>query len=189
MGGGASVPSSIHTDKVEWGYVPAYEAIARELGPAARVCEIGVYLGGSLQLWQRLFPKGLVVGVDHDGDAHWPDGTVRVVADQTDIALPLVLSRISGVYDLIIDDASHDGAKSRQTFELLWPLVTPGGYYVLEDWQVGFPDWTGVGPYQPGMLALAHSFLGLLEHSDGPAERIVYRYGQALIQRRRNGAS
>ena len=68
------------TDKVAQGYLDAYRSIAAELGPDARVCEVGVYACGSLATWQDLFPGGLVAGVDIDPGACWPDGTIRVVA-------------------------------------------------------------------------------------------------------------
>jgi predicted O-methyltransferase YrrM len=37
--------------------------------------------------------------------------------------------------DLVIDDASHIYSPSRATFETLFPLVRPGGLYILEDWR------------------------------------------------------
>lgn len=36
--------------------------------------------------------------------------------------------------DLLIDDASHDLALTRASFDALFPLVRPGGMYVIEDW-------------------------------------------------------
>lgn len=37
--------------------------------------------------------------------------------------------------DLVIDDASHLYAPSLATFETLFPLISPGGLYILEDWR------------------------------------------------------
>ncbi len=36
--------------------------------------------------------------------------------------------------DLVIDDASHLLDETQASFEVLYPLVTPGGAYVIEDW-------------------------------------------------------
>jgi SAM-dependent methyltransferase len=41
--------------------------------------------------------------------------------------------------DVIIDDASHLYAESRRTFEIAFPLLRPGGIYVIEDW--GWAHW------------------------------------------------
>ncbi len=37
--------------------------------------------------------------------------------------------------DLVIDDASHIYTLSLATFETLFPLIRPGGLYILEDWR------------------------------------------------------
>lgn len=37
--------------------------------------------------------------------------------------------------DLVIDDASHIYTPSLATFETLFPLLRPGGLYILEDWR------------------------------------------------------
>jgi len=171
------------TDKFTNGYIPAYLELAARYGPAARVLEVGVLDGGSLRLWQDLFPDGLIAGADINGEATWPDGTVRIVANQAgdDLARRAAVVSPSG-WDMIVDDASHDGGLSEATFRLLWPQVAPGGVYVLEDWEVGYrPEWTGL--FGTGMLRLAESFLPML----GPGSELAearYLYGQALLFKR-----
>lgn len=173
------------TDKVGQGFLPAYLRIAAELGPAARVCEVGVWHGDSLDMWQALFPQGIIAGVDADPASRWPDGTCRIVTSQDNPHLPGQLEAISPEWDLVIDDASHDGIMSAETFRLLWPLVRAGGYYVLEDWQVGIatvPPWNG--SYGPSMLTLAQSFLRLLDSLDGELESVTYQYALAVLRKR-----
>jgi Methyltransferase domain len=176
------------TDKVYWhGYFSSYQRLAGQIGPAGRVCEIGVWRGDSLAMWQALFPGGLVAGVDHDPDAVWPPGTARVVAAQDDPGLPARLRELSACgFDLIVDDASHDGTLTRATWDLLWPLVRPGGFYVVEDWQKGM----GVGGGQAwagsddSMLRCAEGFLRLLDSRDCDPDCVEYRYGLAILHRR-----
>lgn len=170
------------TDKVAQGYLPAYNAIADQLGGRARVCEIGVLAGGSLATWQDLFPGGMIAGVDRDPNARWPAGTFRIVAGQDDPALPRLLGDYSREWDLIVDDASHDGNLTAATFALLWPMVAPGGFYVIEDWFVGYPDYHGACK-SPGMLDLARSLLDRL-HRDSDTESVSYRYGMAVIRKK-----
>ena len=175
-------PKAYDTDKVAQGYLPAYNGIADLLGDAARVCEIGVFRGGSLATWLDLFPKGLVAGVDIDPDALWPDGTIRIVAAQDDPALPGLLRGHAPEWDLIVDDASHDGVLSGATLDLLWPLVSPGGFYVIEDWFTGFPEYRG--PCRsPEMLDLAESLIGRLRRGSD-TESVSYRYGMAIIRKK-----
>ena len=175
-------PRAYNTDKVSQGYLPAYSGIADLLGPAARVCEVGVWHGGSLATWRDLFPKGLIAGVDIDPDALWPDGTVKIVASQDDPALPDLLREHAPAWDLIVDDASHDGILTGATLDLLWPLVSPGGYYVIEDWFVGYPEYSGMCK-SPEMLAVAESLLQRLR-SGTDTESVSYRYGMAIIRKK-----
>lgn len=168
------------TDKVTLGYLPTYLGLASELGTSARVCEVGVLDGESLSMWQALFPEGLIVGVDRNPNARWPAGTVRVVAAQDEPALPEAVAAY-GPFDLIVDDASHDGALTRRTWELLWPLVAPGRYYVIEDWQVAF--WQG---RDESMLRMAESLLPSL--NGGGADSIAYRHGQIILRKKDDNA-
>lgn len=167
------------TDKVTHGYLPAYLRIGAELGPAGRVCEVGVDRGDGLDMFQALFPAGLVAGVDRDAGCRWPDGTVRIIAAQDDPDLPVVLGGYSASWDLIADDASHDGKLTRAAFDLLWPLVAAGGFYVIEDWQVGL----GWGGWDTSMLTCVQGLLPLLTKG-GDVEEITYRYGLAVLRKR-----
>jgi hypothetical protein len=36
--------------------------------------------------------------------------------------------------DLVIDDGSHMPEETKSSFETLYPLLRPGGLYVIEDW-------------------------------------------------------
>ena len=175
-------PKAYDTDKVQQGYMPSYNAIADLLGGAARVCEVGVWRGGSLSTWRDLFPKGLIVGVDISAGALWPEDTVQVICSQDSPELPSLLREHADAYDLIVDDASHDGIKSGATLDLLWPLVSPGGFYVIEDWFVGFPEYKGPCK-SPEMLELASSLLERLR-SGTDTESVSYRYGMAIIRKK-----
>ena len=173
------------TDKFSHGYFPAYQRLAAVIGPAGRVLEVGVWVGGSLRMWQELFPDGLVAGADNGAEIRpaWPPGTVAITAGQDDPALAAAAWDASpDGYDLIVDDASHVGELSAATFRLLWPLVRPGRWYVLEDWTVGYAEpW--VHQFGDSMLRLAESFLQMLTPG-GDIDSVEYRYGQVFIHKR-----
>jgi Methyltransferase domain len=180
------------TDKV-WPhrYFQQYARIAGILGPQARVLELGVQGGESLLMWRGLFPLAAeIVGVDCNHNSRWPEGTIRVVAFQDDPGLPGMTG--GGPFDLIVDDASHDGNLTRKSFDLLWPLLAPGGFYVIEDWAVALrpgdePGETWGQPWGDSMLRCAESFLPMLDRRDAECESIEYRYGLIIIRRRGPG--
>jgi Methyltransferase domain len=175
------------TDKVSpHGYLPDYLRLAADLGTAAVVCEVGVKAGESLVLWQHLFPHSpAIVGVDYDENATWPEGTVRLVASQDD---PDLRDRVrahlpGGTCDLIVDDASHKTTLTAAAFASLWPLVRPGGYYVVEDWADPWVDPSL--PRWPPEEELVGYVPRLIEALKDGAQTVTYTWqGLAIIQRK-----
>jgi hypothetical protein len=177
------------TDKVTpHGYFPDYLKLACALGPSATVCEVGVLHGESLVMWQHLFPSSpAIIGVDQDANAVWPEGTVRIVAAQDDPHLPDMV-RPYAPCDLIVDDASHIGHLTAATFTSLWPLVVPGGFYVVEDWADPWvfphlPRWPDVRPELAGdeLVDYVPSLITALK--DGAAEVTYTRMGLVIIRK------
>lgn len=172
------------TDKFQLGYMPTYYAIFAQLPAMPVICEIGVQSGYSLTLWQALLPDATVIGVDNNTEAHWPEGTVVIVADQANPELPIAIRNMSGHHyvDLIIDDASHHGKATLQTFVNLWPMVADGGFYVIEDYQVG---WSGEvrGFHDPTMRDMARDLVDYAICGTA-VESIAYRYGQIIIRKK-----
>lgn len=162
-------------DKIGHGYLPTYLLMAGHIGPSGWVCEIGVANGESLDMWQALFPHGRVVGVDINQHARWPEGTTRIVAEQDDPILRHIL-RPSGPFDLIVDDASHNNDRTAATLANLWPLVAPGGYYVIEDWNHAGMICGELAKQLPAMLD--ERTLGANE-----IESITYRHGMIILQK------
>ena len=173
------------TDKIApHGYLPDYDRIAVSLGESAVVCELGVLYGGSLKLWQSLFPDSpAIIGVDRDENAIWPEGTVRIVAAQDD---PYLGAKVrahapGGWLDLIVDDASHRGCPTAAAFAQLWPLVAPGGYYVVEDAADNrmFPEWPR--PESDALWDWVHNLISALD--DGARTVTYTREGLVIIRR------
>lgn len=128
----AKAGSTFDTDKIlPHAYFQTYAGLAAELGPRTNVCEVGIWRGEGLRMFQALFPLGEITGVDQHATAGWPPGTHQVVSAQDDTGLP---AKLNGTFGLVVDDASHQVPQTWRTFDMLWPLVEPGGYYVIEDW-------------------------------------------------------
>lgn len=114
-------------------YLKVYEALLASYRDTAKsVLEVGVEHGWSMELWRNYFdPKCTVWGVDLNRPAEVPVGTNFVAGNATDPALLAYLDQNG--YEVIIDDASHLSSDQATTFNLLRPLLIPGGMYVIED--------------------------------------------------------
>lgn len=143
------------TDKPDHQYLPHYDAIftLRRLDPL-RFLEIGINNnavdapgGGSLRMWKEYFPNALVFGVDKDAGKAFTEDRIQVFTGlQGDAAFLQTVMAATGPLDIIVDDGSHFSRDHIASFEFLWPYVTNGGWYIIEDCQSCFSDcWT-----QPG---------------------------------------
>ena len=114
-----------------------------------RMMEIGIWQSGSMVFWNEVLRPERLTGIDirRPGDlsaferylasgalcdrvrAHWgvnqgDDQQLREIVEADNLA-PL---------DLVIDDGSHEYELTLRSFNVLFPLLRPGGHYVIEDW-------------------------------------------------------
>lgn len=127
-----------------------FEDYARELGdsPTRRVLEFGIWKGGSALALASLFEVDKLVAVDICEPVagleaiRGSTGLGRRVAphygtsqDDAEAIADILAAEFGGEpVDLIIDDASHDYALTKATFEHAFRHLRRGGWYVIEDW-------------------------------------------------------
>jgi hypothetical protein len=137
-----------HTGRItqKWvHYLDLYDAyFSRFRGQPVRMLEIGVNRGGSLQLWREYLGKDAVIfGVDLNpecADLYEAPNEVRIGSQADPVFLRSVVAEM-GTPDIIIDDGSHVAKHQRVSFETLFPLLAPGGIYVIEDMHTAY--WRG----------------------------------------------
>lgn len=109
-----------------------------------RLLEVGVYKGGSLEMWRRyLHPESTIVGLDIDKNCvlfDRRDDKVHVrIGDQTDIGFLQRVVDEFGPFDVIIDDGSHICSHMIKTFDFLFLRgLTHCGTYIAEDTHSNF---------------------------------------------------
>jgi hypothetical protein len=135
-------------------YFPVYSRhFAPYRGRPVRILEIGIYRGGSLDMWNWYFgPQVTLVGVDIDEDARTASDPRHVVeiGDQTD---PDFLRRVAaqhGPFDIIIDDGGHEMDQQIVTAETLFPLLADGGVLLVEDCHTSYWESYQGGRERPG---------------------------------------
>jgi hypothetical protein len=112
-----------------------------------RFLEIGVRHGGSLRLWRRYFgPDAIIYGIDIDPRSRNVgngSGIVCIGSQDDSAFLRSVVEEMGGV-DVILDDGSHMGLDNCTTFDILFPLLSDGGIYAVEDLHCAY--WRRFGP-------------------------------------------
>jgi len=106
------------------------------VGRKVHVLEIGVFSGGSLEMWRNYFgPKCRVYGVDiaEECKAYANDYTKIFVGDQADRGFWKSFREQVPTLDILIDDGGHQSEQQIVTLEEMLAHLRPGGVYVCED--------------------------------------------------------
>lgn len=106
-------------------------------------CDMTYGPGKSLSLWESYFTHrdARVSFLEVDGacvkthDIHLRNGTIFVGSQDDAAVLRKVAAegRASGKYDVIVDDGGHTMSQQITSLKELWPVVSSGGIYVIED--------------------------------------------------------
>ena len=101
--------------------------------------EFGCLGGSSLRTWKKYFPNAEIYGVDID------ESTKKLEEERIHILIGNAaakttldeLKKEAGTAFIILDDASHAWGDQRSSFEIFWDMVSPGGFYIIEDLDCG----------------------------------------------------
>lgn len=122
--------------------------------------EIGVFRGASVRMWADYFPNARIVGVDYEPSARtYADSRISIVIGNAgDPGFLESLTETFGRPRLVIDDASHRWDHQITGLQTLFPLVQPGGHYVVEDIDTSFEGHLRQAPFQGESLISAFDY-------------------------------
>jgi predicted O-methyltransferase YrrM len=134
-------------------YLRVYESLASGFAPRS-ILELGIFQGGSYVFLDKLFKPRRMSAVEISRQPVGPllqyisrteNRFVHFGASQCDgeILRQIVRGELADELDLVVDDASHMYEETKASFELLFPLLRPGGIYIIEDW-----SWAHHSNYQ-----------------------------------------
>ncbi len=118
-------------------YTEAYERFfTRYRNREVKVLEIGVFKGGSLQMWKHYFgEKAEIIGVDINSECkkYEETGIKIYIGDQENKEFLQLLKKELGKVDIIIDDGGHTMRQQIVSFEELFDMLNEDGVYLCED--------------------------------------------------------
>lgn len=103
------------------------------------ILEIGVYDGGSLEMWDYFFDgKAKIVGLDINPDClklqqHFGDNVTIELGDQADVEYWNDFKERYGEFDIILDDGGHTMNQQIVSFDCMYDHVKEDGVYMVED--------------------------------------------------------
>lgn len=136
-------------------YFPIYEQyFNRFKNTDLTFIEVGVQGGGSLQMWRKYFGnQAKIIGIDiNDLKTFNPtkENVILLLGDQSDKNFwDSVLPGI-GKIDVFLDDGSHQMNDQITTMKIIWPHLSVGGVYIVEDTHTSYyKEWCGNGLQEP----------------------------------------
>ncbi len=148
-------------------YFPIYERyFSRYINQPINFLEIGVFKGGSLNMWKNYFgPNARIIGIDINPECkifETPQINVRI-GDQSDTKFLNSIVDEFGAFDIILDDGSHQMHDILTSFNFLYPNLKNNGVYFIEDLHTAY--WEEYG----GGLGVSESFI---EHSKNLVDQL-----------------
>lgn len=137
------------------GYLQHYDRVLGSLqDQPIRLLEIGVQAGGSLEIWAKYFQSSpLIIGCDSDPnckDLIYDDDRIKVlIGDINDTDTLLSIDALTSTLDLVVDDGSHQSRDIIASFIELFPRLSHGGLYLIEDLHCSYWKSYGGGLYKP----------------------------------------
>ena len=133
-----------NTDKVtHHEYHKYYEPVLKQFyNSSGSIVEIGLGTGVSLPMWQNLFKRAHIYGIDNEYENSSNDRYTIYKGDQSNVddlnRLKHLLSDKNVFF--INDDGSHIPEHQLLTFNTLFPILAEGGIYIIEDIETSY--WT-----------------------------------------------
>lgn len=103
------------------------------------IIEVGLQKGPSLKMWLSLFPKMHIYGLDINPSQSDGDRQTIIKCDQSsETDLQNVIKKIKHPIYFINDDGSHVPEHQVLTFNLLFPILSSQGVYIIEDIETSY---------------------------------------------------
>lgn len=111
------------------------------------IMEIGVFQGGSLQMWKHYFgPQARIIGVDINPRCKEFEepGIEVLIGSQEDRNFWAQVKQQVPPVDILIDDGGHTMNQQIVTFNEMFPHVADGGVFLCEDLHTSYwSQWGG----------------------------------------------
>lgn len=170
-----------------WHYFETYEYFLKKYrNNPIKMLEIGVFRGGSLQMWKEYFKEdSLVVGIDIDPQckSYEEEGIKICIGSQNDPEFLKAVAKKYGPFDVVLDDGSHQVEHQITSFEVLFPEVRNGGIYICEDIHTSYlPEYNGMFRGKDTFIEYSKNWIDDLhkQHVDKRNQKFISQYADEI---------
>jgi hypothetical protein len=136
-------------------YISEYDRIFSPLKERSiALLEIGIHNGGSLEIWSKYFPNAKkIVGCDINpmcSELTYKDPRIALIIG--DVNAEKTQGKIiqqSALYDIVIDDGSHNSGDIVKSFSKYFPVLAEDGIYIAEDLHTSYWKEADGGLFDP----------------------------------------
>jgi cephalosporin hydroxylase len=123
-------------------YFNTYQSLFQhKFNDSNNILEVGVYHGGSIKLWNDLFPNSSVFGIDIQDNIDNNlksqlnnNSNIHLFINHDAYNSDFVSDNLSHIkFDILIDDGPHTLDSMKSFISLYSPLMNEGGILVIED--------------------------------------------------------
>jgi 23S rRNA U2552 (ribose-2'-O)-methylase RlmE/FtsJ len=100
--------------------------------------EIGLNQNNSIALWKEYFNDVSIYGIDINPKEDVANAKVFKVDQSKQEELDDFAKTVDTKFEIIIDDGSHVPDHQLKTINTFWPLLKPGGIYIIEDIETSY---------------------------------------------------
>jgi predicted O-methyltransferase YrrM len=105
------------------------------------IAELGILHGSSLRMWQEYFKNSKIYGFEYDNNLidnfKKKYDNERITLSNIDVSKKDSIIKVFGelniVYDIIIEDTTHQFDDQIRVIENIYPYLKPGGILIIED--------------------------------------------------------
>jgi hypothetical protein len=130
-------------------YFDIYERhLSQFIGKETVILEVGVYHGGSLQMWKKYFgQKARIFGIDIDPQCKkFEDDQIKIfIGSQEDRDFLQKIKKEIPPVDILIDDGGHTMNQQVVTFKEMFGHIKKNGVYLIEDLHTSYWEEYGGG--------------------------------------------
>jgi len=137
-------------------YLRHFKKLKKKASPKNKIrfLEIGIWNGGSIEMWQKYFGKDNIelhmMDINPACKSLETQEVTIYIGDQANKTfLEGIVSKTSK-FDVILDDGGHTMEQQLNSFDVLYSHVKPGGYYICEDLHTSYWQEYGGGYLKAG---------------------------------------